>query len=66
VATERSVKRNDANVRAAETKLRRRFGTQVHIRQNQKGEGGKIEIEYYNDVDLDRLYSLLMNMQEPS
>jgi ParB family transcriptional regulator, chromosome partitioning protein len=65
-ATERTTKKNDANVRAAETKLRRRFGTQVRIMPNQKGDGGKIEIEYYNDRDLDRVYTLLMNNHDPS
>lgn len=64
-ATIRTTKPIDANVRAAETKLRRRLGTQVRIRPNQKGDGGKIEIEYYNDSDLDRLYNLLAGPQEP-
>lgn len=59
--TERTIKRNDANVRAAETKLRRRFGTQVRIRPSPKVDGGRIEIEYYNDGDLDRIYNLLIN-----
>ncbi len=54
-------KRNDANVRAAETKMRRRFGTQVRISPNPNGPGGKIEIEYYTNEDLDRLYSLMLN-----
>jgi ParB family chromosome partitioning protein len=57
-------RRDDANVRAAETKLRRRFGTQVRVLPNQTGAGGKIEIEYYNDGDLDRIYRLLVNAQE--
>jgi ParB family chromosome partitioning protein len=60
------VKADDANVRAAETKLRRRFGTKVNIMPSQKGEGGKIEIEYYNAADLDRVYQLLTNAQESS
>jgi len=50
-------------VKAAETKLRRRFGTQVKIIPSQTGTGGKIEIEYYNDNDLDRLYQLLASGQ---
>ena len=58
-------KRDDANIRAAETKLRRRFGTQVRVLPSQTGTGGKIEIEYYNDNDLDRLYQLLVSTQEP-
>lgn len=50
----------DANVRAAETKLRRKFGTQVKIVQAGDGQTGKIELEFYNRGDLDRLYRLLM------
>lgn len=65
-ATLREAKADDANVRAAENKLRRRFGTQVRILPSQKGEGGKIEIEYYNDADLDRMYQLLTNAQDSS
>lgn len=49
----------DANVRLAEVKLRRHLGTQVKILPNQQGEGGKIEIHYYNGVDLHRLFELL-------
>ncbi len=49
----------DANVRAAENKLRRHFGTQVRIVPVQGSQPGKIEIEFYNSRDLDRLYSLL-------
>ncbi|MCW5961015.1 MAG: ParB/RepB/Spo0J family partition protein [Pyrinomonadaceae bacterium] len=73
--TERTVKRSgtgaapkdkapkiklDANQRSAETKLRRRLATQVHILPDGKGTGGKIEIEYYSEGDLDRIYQLLM------
>jgi ParB family chromosome partitioning protein len=50
----------DANVRAAENKLRRYFGTQVRITQISGAEGGKIELAFYNSTDLDRLYTLLM------
>ena len=49
----------DANVRAAETKLRRRFGTKVRILPNSNGVGGKIEIQYYDENDLHRVYELL-------
>ena len=61
IATLPAAKRDDANIRAAETKLRRRFGTQVRVLPSQTGSGGKIEIEYYNDGDLDRLYQLLIS-----
>lgn len=50
----------DANVKAAETKLRRHLGTQVDILPDGKGTGGKVEIEYYSDSDLDRIYRLIL------
>lgn len=50
----------DANAKAAETKLRRKFGTQIKIMPDGKGTGGKIEIEYYSDADLDRIYQLMI------
>jgi len=53
----------DANVRAAETRLRRRFGTQVKIVRAKGGGGGRIELEFYNSADLDRLYALLLNSE---
>ena len=49
----------DANVKAAETKLRRKLSTQVQILPDGKGTGGKIEIEYYSESDLDRIYQLI-------
>jgi ParB family chromosome partitioning protein len=57
---------SDANTRAAESKLRRRLGTQVHILPNQSGEGGKIEVQYYNEGDLQRLYELIVGNQNMS
>jgi ParB family chromosome partitioning protein len=53
--------KNDANVKAAETKLRRYFGTNVRIVPDGRGTGGKIEIEYYGEIDLDRIYNLILN-----
>lgn len=50
----------DANVRAAEGKLRRLYGTRVRIVHAQGSSTGKIELEFYNDGDLGRLYELLM------
>ena len=64
VATLPPPKRDDANIRAAENKLRRRLGTQVRVMPSQTGAGGKIEIEYYNESDLDRLYQLLIASQD--
>lgn len=54
----------DANVKSAETKLRRHFGTQVQILPDGKGTGGKIEIEYYSESDLERIYQALMNKSQ--
>ena len=52
----------DANVKAAETKIRRHLGTQVHITPDGKGTGGKMEIEYYSESDLDRIYQLIISV----
>lgn len=49
----------DANVRAAETKLRRRLGTKVRIVQAPGASSGRIELEFYSQSDLERLYDLL-------
>lgn len=50
----------DANTRAAETKLKRFLGTNVQILPDGKGTGGKIEIEYYGESDLNRIYELIL------
>jgi ParB family chromosome partitioning protein len=55
----------DANFKAAESKLIRRFGTKVRIIPNQKAPGGRIEIEYYGDKDLDRVYRMLNPQDQP-
>jgi ParB family chromosome partitioning protein len=61
--TTSSDRSGDANTRAAESKLRRRLGTQVHIIPNPSGEGGKIEVQYYNEADLQRVYEMVMGAQ---
>lgn len=53
--------KKDANIKAAETKLKRYLATQLQISPDGKGTGGKIEIEYYSDSDLDRIYRLILN-----
>jgi ParB family chromosome partitioning protein len=58
--TKRKPEEADANIRAAENKLRRKFGTQVRIVQSGGQQPGKIELEFYNQGDLDRLYRLLI------
>lgn len=52
--------KQDVNHKAAETKLRRMFGTQVRIIPDGKGTGGKIEFEYYSESELDRIYQILV------
>ena len=51
----------DANVKAAETRLMRAMSTNVRIKADKKGIGGKIEIEYYSVDDLDRIYRVIIN-----
>lgn len=53
----------DPNMRAAETKLMRKFGTNVKIVDKGDGKGGKIEIEYYTMTDLDRIFQLMMRSE---
>jgi len=54
--------RNDANIRAAELKLKRLLGTQVKIQLGQSG--GKIEIEFSSMSELDRIYSIIMRKSD--
>jgi ParB family chromosome partitioning protein len=50
-------KKQDANTRAAEEKLRLALGTRVRI--NRKGTRGRIEIDFVNEDELQRLYERL-------
>ena len=52
-------KPNDANLRAAETKLRRALGTQVKIVQRANSDQGKLEINFFNHDDLDRIFTII-------
>ena len=51
----------DPNVKSAETKLTRVLSTKVTIIPSGRRGGGKIEIEYYNTDDLDRLFTMLVS-----
>lgn len=53
---------NDANIRAAELKMKRYLGTQVRIHLNQNG--GKIEVEFSSMSELDRVYSIIMRKSD--
>ena len=48
----------DPNILAIEDRLRRSLGTKVALRVQPKG-GGKIEIQYYDNDELERLLNLL-------
>jgi ParB family chromosome partitioning protein len=50
--------RTDPNVRAVEAELQEMYGTKVRIVSKGRGRG-QIEIEYYSDEDLQRLYELM-------
>src|SRR5437588_2114154 len=52
--------RADPNVRAAEVKLRRALSTQVRIVQSKGRLPGRIEIEFYDLADLDRIFNLIV------
>lgn len=51
--------RKDPNTRAAEEKLRLSLGTRVEIVR--KGKGGRIEITFTNEEELERLYERLID-----
>jgi ParB family chromosome partitioning protein len=54
----REDKKADANTRAAEEKLRLALGTRVRI--NRRGKGGRIEIDFVNEDELQRIYERLV------
>jgi ParB family chromosome partitioning protein len=49
----------DPNVKAAIAELQRVLGTRVRIVEKAR-KGGRIEIEYYSQEDLDRIYSAIV------
>lgn len=55
---------SDPNVRAAEAKLRRILSTQVRIHPIKSGSPGRIEIEYYDFGDLDRIFNTIARDRE--
>lgn len=53
----------DANLKAAEGKLRRRLSSKVNI-LIQKNGAGKIEIEFYDENDLNRIYEIIIGKEQ--
>jgi ParB family transcriptional regulator, chromosome partitioning protein len=54
---------NDANIRAAELKMKRFLGSQVRIHLG--ANGGRIEIDFSSASELDRIYSIIMRKLDP-
>jgi ParB family chromosome partitioning protein len=54
--------KEDANLKSAEDKLRRRLSSKVHIVAQKSGRG-KIEIEFYDENDLSRVYEIIMGKE---
>jgi ParB family chromosome partitioning protein len=55
---------NDANIRAAELKMKKFLEAQVRIIQRSQ-TGGRIEIQFSSASDLDRIYSIIMRKSDP-
>jgi ParB family chromosome partitioning protein len=53
----RSIRRKDPILISMEEEMQRRLGTAVHITKS--GKKGKVEIEFYNDHDLERIIEIL-------
>ncbi|MEP7037040.1 MAG: ParB/RepB/Spo0J family partition protein [Acidobacteriota bacterium] len=60
VENKQFIPKKDANTQKAEVKLKRILGSQVKIIPDGRGTGGKIEIEYYGESDLDRIYQIIV------
>lgn len=56
--------KEDPNIKSAEAKLRRKLSSKVNIMVNSKNGGGKIEITFYDEKDLGRLYEIIMGREE--
>lgn len=56
---EKAASTEDVHFASLEEDLGRRFGTRVKIRR--RGKKGRVEIEFYDDSDLDRLLSMLQS-----
>ncbi len=58
---EKKVEENDFIYRDLEEKMKAVIGTKVNIHNKAKGKG-RIEIEYYSEKELERIFDLLMTM----
>ena len=60
---EKSVIQNAFVYEDLEERIKSIIGSKVHVNHKANGKG-KIEIEYYSDNDLERIFELLMSIQE--
>jgi ParB family chromosome partitioning protein len=61
--TEKEKPENDFVYRDIEEKIKKIMGTQVVIK-NKSNNKGKIEIEYYSQAELERIYEMLKSIRE--
>ena len=54
-STTRAERAVSVEMAALSDRLRRAVGTKVHIRPAGSGKGGRVELEYYSDEDLERI-----------
>ncbi len=62
---EKRITENDFVYRDLEEKMKTVMGTKVHVNAKSKGKG-KIEIEYYSDDELERIFELIMTVTNNS
>ena len=61
----KKVVENDFIYKDLEEKMKTVMGTKVHVNPKKKGKG-KIEIEYYSDEELERIFELIMTVTNNS
>lgn len=62
---EKKVVENDFIYKDLEERMKTVMGTKVHVNPKKKGKG-KIEIEYYSDEELERIFELIMTVTNNS
>ena len=62
---EKKVVENDFIYKDLEERMKTVMGTKVHVKPKKKGKG-KIEIEYYSDEELERIFELIMTVTNNS
>ena len=62
-SVEKTKPENDFVYRDLEEKLKKIMGTQVVIK-NKNNNKGKIEIQYYSQAELERIYDMLKKVNE--